>query len=112
MMQNTALDHVPVGTVFHLVVAPTHFSRRVLAFLDREGGPIAWPPRSPDLSPLDSCFRGFVKDTVYREKLQNMNEFRGRTIRAAECVTNEMLTNTWPETKYRIVCLVPVMAPY
>ena len=27
-------------------------------------GPIAWPPQSPDLTPLDFFFWGYVKDTV------------------------------------------------
>jgi len=50
-MQNTALHHVPMGTVFQLHGAH-HFSHSVHAFLDREipdrwigrgGGPIPWP---------------------------------------------------------------------
>jgi hypothetical protein len=63
VMEDTALCHVPVGAVFQLDGAPPHFSRHVLAFMDREflycwiggGGGILWPPRSPDLTPLD-CF--------------------------------------------------------
>jgi hypothetical protein len=44
-----------------------------------------------------------VKDIIYREKVQNVNEFRDRNIR--ECITNEMLANTCPETEYRLyVC--------
>jgi hypothetical protein len=33
---------------------------------------------------LEFIFRGFAKDTVYREKLQNVNELRDKIIRAAE----------------------------
>jgi hypothetical protein len=48
MTKNTALCHVPVGTVVQLRGASPHFSRRVRAFLDREfpdhwigrGGPL------------------------------------------------------------------------
>jgi hypothetical protein len=29
------------------------------------GRPIAWPPRSPDLTPLDYFFCGYVKNIVY-----------------------------------------------
>jgi len=36
MVGNTTLLHVPVRTVFLLDGAPSHFSRRVSAFLDRE----------------------------------------------------------------------------
>jgi len=36
MMENTALCHVPVGTVFQSDCEPLHFCCRVCAFLDRE----------------------------------------------------------------------------
>jgi hypothetical protein len=37
--------------------------------------------------------------------MQNVNELRHRTVRATECVTNEMLVSTCPETEYRLdVC--------
>jgi hypothetical protein len=41
-----------------------------------------------------------VKDIVYHKKVQNVNELRDRTVRAAECVTNEMLVSTWQETEH------------
>jgi hypothetical protein len=39
---------------------------------------------------------GDCNNSVYREKLQNMNELRDRIVRAAECFTNEMLASTCP----------------
>jgi hypothetical protein len=43
--------------------------------------------------------------TVYREKVQNVNELRDGTVRATECVTNETFASTCPETEYRLdVC--------
>jgi len=62
----------------------------------------SWPPHSPDLTALDFPLCGFVKDNVYREKLQNVNELRGRIVRAADCVTNEMLFQYLAETEYRL----------
>ena len=29
------------------------------------GGPIPWPPKSPDLNPLDFCVGGYAKGLVY-----------------------------------------------
>ncbi|EZA47953.1 hypothetical protein X777_15037, partial [Ooceraea biroi] len=29
------------------------------------GGPVAWPPRFPDLTPMNFFFRGRIKDIVY-----------------------------------------------
>ncbi|GFW46040.1 DUF4817 domain-containing protein [Trichonephila clavipes] len=55
--------------------APSHYATHVREHLDRtfpnrwigRGGPVAWPPRPPDLSPLDfflwSAMKGLVYDT-------------------------------------------------
>jgi hypothetical protein len=53
--------------------APAHFERKVRAYLDEvfpdrwigRSGPVAWPPRSPDLSPLDFFLWSNVKDRVF-----------------------------------------------
>jgi len=37
---------------------------------------------------------GFVKDIVYCEKVQDMSELHNKIVRATECITSEMLTNT------------------
>jgi hypothetical protein len=52
------------------------------------------------LTPLDFFFQGFIKDIVYRKKMQNANESRDRIVTTAQCVTNEMLASTWRENKY------------
>jgi hypothetical protein len=52
----------------------THFCHHIRNHLDREmagrwmgrGGSVAWPPRSPDLMPLDFFFRCYVKNIVYQ----------------------------------------------
>jgi hypothetical protein len=56
--------------------APPHFSRRAHAFLDREfpdlwigtEGLSTWPPRSPDLTPLDFFLLVICKGHFYRKK--------------------------------------------
>ncbi|GFW07589.1 DUF4817 domain-containing protein [Trichonephila clavipes] len=53
--------------------APSHYARHVREHLDRTfpnrwigcGGPVAWPPRSPDLSPLDFLLWGAMKGLVH-----------------------------------------------
>ena len=53
--------------------APPHFSCFVTDVLNERfpdarigrGGPIPWPPRSPDLSPLDFFLWGYIKNIVY-----------------------------------------------
>jgi hypothetical protein len=54
---------------------------------------------------------GFVKDIAYHEKVQNVKELYDRVIRAAECVTKEMLVNMWLEIEYCLMCVVPLMVP-
>jgi len=44
-------------------VGTSDLNRRVVAWIER-GGTIAWPPRSPYLTSLDSSVWGYVKDKV------------------------------------------------
>jgi hypothetical protein len=46
-------------------------------------GKQAWPPRSPDLSPLDYCIWGWMKDIVYQRKAQTREELLARIMHAA-----------------------------
>jgi len=56
--------------------APTRFTRDLKQFTDyleeREGriGPVLWPARSPDLTPV-----GPSRDTVYWKTINRRNEF-------------------------------------
>lgn len=66
--------------------APPHFARPVRNFLDQHfpgrwigrRGPIEWPPRSPDLTPLDFFLWGYLKSKVYVEKLLNLEDLKNR----------------------------------
>ena len=57
--------------------APPHSSREVRNFLNYRfpgrlivcGGPHNWPARSPELSPLDYCEWGWMKELVYSVKV-------------------------------------------
>ncbi|UYV62984.1 hypothetical protein LAZ67_2002741, partial [Cordylochernes scorpioides] len=60
---------------FQLDGAPPHYHRDVRAYLDQNlsgqwigrRGPIEFPARSPDLTPLDFFLWGTVKDGVYKQ---------------------------------------------
>jgi hypothetical protein len=86
---------------FQLGGAPPQFSHNVCAFLDsefpkcwiRRGGLIPWFSRSYFLQFV--LFWGFVEKHCLQRKMQNMNEFHERTVTAAECFTNEVLSSTW-----------------
>ena len=66
--------------------APPHFSCFVTDVLNERfpdawigrDGPIPWPPRSPDFSPLDFFLWGYIKNTVYAEKIRNIQHLQDR----------------------------------
>ncbi|KMQ82561.1 transposable element tc3 transposase, partial [Lasius niger] len=72
--------------------APAHFSRVARDHLNRNygqrwigrGGPVAWPPRSPDINPLDFYLWGHVKSIVYRNAPNNIADLRQRIIHGFE----------------------------
>lgn len=71
---------------------PAHFDRAVRNHLDNtfprrwigRGGPVPWPPRSPDLNPLDFFLWGFLKERVYTTEVENIDELRHRIYVASE----------------------------
>jgi hypothetical protein len=64
-------------------------------------GLIAWPLRSPYLTPLDFFLWGYIKDLVYQTKVRDVAKLRDRITAACETVTPVMLQNTWREVEYR-----------
>jgi hypothetical protein len=69
--------------------------------MNLEGRPIAWIPRSSDLSPLDPFLWGYVKDVVYQAKVQDMDKLLHRLTAACETVIPVKLQNTWRQLEYR-----------
>jgi hypothetical protein len=61
--------------------APPHYVEEVREYLNTRfpgrwigrSAPIAWPPRSPDLTPLDIFLWGFIKDRVFVAPLPAAN---------------------------------------
>jgi len=76
--------------------APPHFSLEVRNFLNYRfpgrwigrGGPHNWPARSPDLSPLDYCVWGWMKELVYSVKVRTRDALLGRILDAADRIRN------------------------
>jgi hypothetical protein len=66
--------------------APAHFSLTAREHLNNtfphrwigRGGPVAWPPRSPDLNPLDFYLRGHLKTLVYSNPIPDVDTLRQR----------------------------------
>jgi hypothetical protein len=65
------------------------------------GGPISWPPRSPDITPLDFFLWGYVKDIVYKMQVRDIDQLKTRIRDAITTVDVRMLAQTWQEIEYR-----------
>ena len=50
-----------------------------------------WPPRSPDLSPLDFCLWGYLKSKVYSPRPVNLNELQASITREVAQIDPEMV---------------------
>ena len=54
-------------------------------------GPTPWPPRSPDISPLDL----FLWHKVFSTPVPDITNLKARITDAFATVTEDMLENTW-----------------
>jgi hypothetical protein len=73
--------------ILQLDGAPAQFAREVRNHLDENnspwigrGGTVAWPPRSPNLTPLDFFFWGTIKQKVYFEVPNTREELISRIV--------------------------------
>lgn len=64
------------------------FGERVISLGSRD----EWPPRSPNLNPLDFFLWGYLKAYVYRTPLENIEQLHQRLAEVLDTVTPEMLT--------------------
>jgi hypothetical protein len=99
MLQNYAMTGIPQRYFFQQDGAPPHYANTLKTFLDQQftgrwigrRGPIAWPPRSPDLTTLDFLLWGYIYVLVYQTKVQDVAELRLQITSACETVTPVML---------------------
>ncbi|KAJ4435606.1 hypothetical protein ANN_18222 [Periplaneta americana] len=52
------------------------------------GGPIAWPPRSPDLNPHDFYLWGHLKSLAYLSPVPDLESLRNRIVACSEDIRN------------------------
>jgi len=95
------LEEVPLAKrmciVFQHDGAPAHCSRLVTPHLNLTfpkrwigcGGHVHWPPRSPDLPPLDFCLWGWMKSEVYKEKVNTSDELVASIMNSAAFLRQE-----------------------
>lgn len=88
----TLLEDTPLALTLRMWYqqdgCPAHYARQVRQHLDATFpqrwigrlGPILWPPRSPDLNPMDFFYWGCLKDRVYAKPIRSEKELRRRVM--------------------------------
>ena len=90
--------------------APPHFFLPVRQWLnDRfpgrwigRRGPIEWPPRSPDLTPLDFFLWGHLKSIVYKTEPRDLEDLKRRITAACRELQAEVFRNVREEFENRL----------
>ena len=87
---------------------PLHYHRDVRAFLDENlhlqghwigrRDTLEFPPRSPDLTPLDFYLWGILKDVVYRRKPATLGDLRAEIRAACAAIPINTLTEVAQST--------------
>lgn len=92
------LENIPMETLWlQHDGAPAHYSREVREYLSNtfenrwigRGGHVAWPPRSPDLTPLDYFLWGALKQEVYAVQINSREQLLQRIIDACDIIKSQ-----------------------
>lgn len=91
--------------------APPHTARRIMAYLrelfpDRvisKRGDIEWPPRSPDLSPLDFYLWGYLKGKVYINNPTSLAMLKDNITREMADIPNNTLKDVINNFRKRLL---------
>jgi hypothetical protein len=75
-------------------------------WIDR-AGPIAWPPRSPDLTSLDCFLWGHLETVVYFSKPRSLDELKVRMTNAVHETSEQQVWNVFKELEYRFLKMCP-----
>jgi hypothetical protein len=90
--------------------APPHYALDVRSYLNKtfgdewmgRGGPNSWPPRSPDLTPLDFYLWGYVKSKVYATKPRDLKELKERITTTIQGIPQQHLHNVIASFQHRV----------
>lgn len=90
--------------------APPHFARPVREYLDEifpgrwigRRGPVEWPARSPDITPLDYFLWGYLKSKVFKTRPENVEVLKERIRQECRLISPQVLENVRNEFYYRL----------
>jgi len=92
------LCHVFIVNICNIWFLDATFSNR---WIERDGL-TPWPPRSPDITPLDFFLWGCVKDKVFLTPVLDIINLRARITDVFATVTENMLEDMWRESDFRL----------
>lgn len=102
------LDNIPIQIRHNMWFmhdgAPPHYSLEARQHLNERfegrvigrGCPVNWPPRSPDLNPMDFFVWGYLKSLVYSSPVETVEELEERVFHHCEVLRNN------PEVFFRV----------
>ncbi|GBN07671.1 hypothetical protein AVEN_168866-1 [Araneus ventricosus] len=112
-------DHVSLADLtkiwFQYDEAPAHkaaSSRKLLRSIFQDniigyGGLMEWPPRSPDLNPLDFFLWFFLKSKVYEVESVSRVDLQNRILSAVRCIMLQNATKVQEKYQSRVrLCIV------
>lgn len=91
--------------------APAHTAHETIRYLeefypDRLISRGIWAPRSPDLTPPDFFLFGHLKNTIYRNRIHNLDQLKNLITDAIEEINVRTLINVFESLKRRInICI-------
>ena len=65
-------------------------------------GTTPWPPRSPDITPLEFFLWRYVKNNLFSTPVPDITNLKARITDAFVTTNEDVLENTWRETDYRL----------
>lgn len=85
--------------------ASPHYAVQVRAYLDQvfpnkwigRRGTIEWPPRSPDLTPMDYFLWGHLKNVVYKSRPASIEDLKSRIRIECAKITEDIISNVQRE---------------
>lgn len=99
---NDVPNHIRQNMWFQQDGAPPHNARIVTNYLNTTfpnswigtNGPIKWPARSPDLTPLDFFLWGHLKNVVYEEPIDDMADLVNKIYASCGAINRHTLLAT------------------
>lgn len=90
--------------------APPHYQLDVRRWLNEKfpgkwigrRGSIEWAPRSPDLTPCDFFLWGYLKDTVFKKPIKDLDHLRRRITEEVETIDQSMLEKVFLNMEKRL----------